>query len=104
LPSSLTIAEVSAGLTLREELSNANSFDHISQHCSPLRDGKKALARRSFPERIGDTVAYMPENRGSSFSGSAQESVKVLILRGLGHDDEFGPESGEPLSFQQQIT
>jgi hypothetical protein len=38
------------------------------------------------------------------FSGSAQESVETRILRGFTHDDEFGPEGGHSLSFQQQVT
>jgi len=31
--------------------------------------------------------------------GSERESVKALILRGFAHNDEFGPESGHPLSL-----
>ena len=35
--------------------------------------------------------------------GSAQQSVKVRILRGFLKDDEFGLGSGQALHLQQQV-
>src|SRR5258708_5143175 len=41
---------------------------------------------------------------GRSFYGSAQQSVRVRILRGFLESDEFGLSGGQALCLQQQIV
>jgi hypothetical protein len=66
---------------------------------------------RKHSESLGMRLVNIPGNGWSpprdeqvaQFFGSAQESVRVRILRGFLKDDEFGLGSGQALRLQQQV-